>query len=147
MGKKESEAKWRLAHSEERKAYRAAWYASNHKKVRASQTVWRIANPEKARAATVAWRAANPERLLAYQVNRRARKLNAFVEAVNRQAVFERDEGLCGICQEAVDPQNWHLDHIIPLSKGGEHSYANVQVTHPRCNQRKGAAIDRYQRL
>jgi 5-methylcytosine-specific restriction endonuclease McrA len=37
--------------------------------------------------------------------------------------------------------QAWDLDHVIPLSKGGEHSYDNVQVTHPSCNRKKGAKV------
>lgn len=64
---------------------------------------------------------------------RRARKLDQFVEEVDPLVVFERDSGVCGICQEKIDG-DFHVDHIIPLSKGGEHSYANVQAAHPRCN-------------
>lgn len=30
------------------------------------------------------------------------------------------------------------LDHIVPLSKGGEDSYDNTQATHYRCNKKKG---------
>lgn len=35
------------------------------------------------------------------------------------------------------------IEQVIGLPcKGGEHSYANAQVSHPRCNRRKGARID-----
>ena len=73
---------------------------------------------------------------------RRANKLGAFVEHVDRQQVFLNDNGVCQwqYCSEPspfVDPQDWHLDHITPLRKGGEHSYRNVQVTHPTCNLKK----------
>jgi 5-methylcytosine-specific restriction endonuclease McrA len=34
-----------------------------------------------------------------------------------------------------------HLDHIVPLARGGEHSYANTQPAHPTCNRRKGAKV------
>jgi 5-methylcytosine-specific restriction endonuclease McrA len=40
-------------------------------------------------------------------------------------------------CKECVDVDDWHLDHVKPLSKGGEHTYANV--AHPKCNLSKGA--------
>jgi 5-methylcytosine-specific restriction endonuclease McrA len=56
--------------------------------------------------------------------------------------VWERDEGVCGICGTAADLSDWHLDHVVPLSKGGEHSYANTQVSHPVCNLRKHAKVD-----
>lgn len=30
------------------------------------------------------------------------------------------------------------MDHIVPLSRGGEHSLDNVQCAHLSCNCRKG---------
>lgn len=71
----------------------------------------------------------------------RARKRQALVEKVDREVVWERDEGICGLCGLPVERSDWHLDHVVPLARGGEHSYANVQVAHPICNQRKGAAL------
>ena len=34
--------------------------------------------------------------------------------------------------------QPWHVDHVYPLSRGGEHSYRNTQPAHPECNIAKG---------
>jgi 5-methylcytosine-specific restriction endonuclease McrA len=31
----------------------------------------------------------------------------------------------------------FHVDHIMPLAKGGLHCYTNVQVAHPKCNLSK----------
>lgn len=70
--------------------------------------------------------------------NRRARKKNAFVEYVDPTVVWERDGGLCHICQMPADLADWHLEHVVPLVRGGEHSYANCKVSHPSCNLRKG---------
>jgi len=39
--------------------------------------------------------------------------------------------------KQPANQNNWHLDHIYPVVKGGEHSYKNVAVSHPRCNQKK----------
>jgi 5-methylcytosine-specific restriction endonuclease McrA len=47
--------------------------------------------------------------------------------------------GMCGICKQFIEGK-FHVDHVIPLSKGGMHGYVNVQPAHPVCNQRKGAA-------
>lgn len=72
---------------------------------------------------------------------RRARKLGAFVEPIDKALLWELEAGICGICQLPCDASNWHMDHIIPLSKGGLHAYHNVQVAHPFCNQSKGASL------
>lgn len=72
----------------------------------------------------------------------RMRRLAAWVEDVDRRTVYERDNGVCGLCGRAdVDPCDFHVDHIIPISRGGEHSYANVQLAHPACNLRKHARL------
>lgn len=60
------------------------------------------------------------------------------IEHIDRDVVFVRDRGICYLCGKSVDPSDWHLDHVIPLSKGGDHLYENVKVTHPLCNLKKG---------
>jgi 5-methylcytosine-specific restriction endonuclease McrA len=57
-----------------------------------------------------------------------------------------RDQDTCRICGEPVDfsrrapdPRAATIDHVIVLSKGGAHSYANTQLAHLQCNMAKGA--------
>jgi 5-methylcytosine-specific restriction endonuclease McrA len=71
------------------------------------------------------------------EANRRARKRQYWVENVDRDVLFERDGGICGICKRPVDSAEFDIDHVIPISRGGEHSYSNTQVAHPLCNGRK----------
>ena len=52
--------------------------------------------------------------------------------------LLERDDGECGICGEDVDPFSFSIDHVLALADGGDHSYANTQAAHLRCNQLKG---------
>lgn len=66
----------------------------------------------------------------------RVRK-DQFVERVEPLVLLERDDGICGICDRDLDPFEFQVDHVIPLAKGGEHSYANTQPVHALCNQRK----------
>jgi 5-methylcytosine-specific restriction endonuclease McrA len=72
---------------------------------------------------------------------RRARILGVTAERVDRLAVFERDGWVCRLCQKPVLRCEASLDHIVPISRGGEHSYANVQLAHLECNRRKGAQV------
>lgn len=91
------------------------------------------------------WRAANQDKVRDARERRRAAKLNQFVEDVQRAVVFERDDYVCMICREPLDmnatwpaPLSPTLDHIVPLSRGGDHSYVNAQSAHARCNTAKG---------
>lgn len=117
------------------------WKKANPESVNASNRQYNRENADAANAWRKKWLDAHPEKRSEYAQVRHARKLSQFVEYVSRNAVFERDGGICGICHEAADPANWHLDHVMPLARGGEHSYANVQVAHPFCNISKGAKI------
>jgi hypothetical protein len=76
---------------------------------------------------------------------RRARKRAAFVEQVVRPKVYARDGWRCQLCGQPVQrdkvvphPDAPTLDHIVPLAAGGDHSYANTQLAHFRCNYLKG---------
>lgn len=75
----------------------------------------------------------------------RARNRAAFVEHVDPLVVLERDDNICGICGGDVDPDDFHIDHIVPLARGGLHNYENTQAAHPSCNWAKSARVD-YQR-
>lgn len=79
---------------------------------------------------------------------RRARLLAATVEAFDPYEVFDRDGWICQICGGEIDPAARRpdqlcvsLDHIIPLSRGGEHSRANTQAAHLICNVKKGVSV------
>lgn len=136
-------------------------YARDRERIRARENKRRALSPEcreKARMAAAEWRANNPEKaqvsarryrkmhgretFLKCQVVRQQRKRAATVDVVRRSVVFERDKGMCGICVTPVDPASpWEVDHVIPISKGGAHSYANVQLSHRSCNRSKAARM------
>ncbi len=56
------------------------------------------------------------------------------IPPVNRREVLRRDNHACQYCGS-----NKHLtlDHVIPLSRGGQHSWDNVVAACVKCNQRK----------
>lgn len=127
------------------------WYASEENRKRRAE--WcrqqRALNPAFVQAVyerKVAWRKQNPEKAAAAarrdSTRRRAITREAFVEDVDPFVVFERDNGICGICCKPATRDKFDVDHVIPLARGGKHSYANVQTAHPICNRRKGVKID-----
>jgi 5-methylcytosine-specific restriction endonuclease McrA len=68
-------------------------------------------------------------------------------ERVDPIKVFDRDGWRCSICRKKTikskrgtnHPRAPELDHIVPLSKGGSHDWANVQCACRECNGLKGA--------
>ena len=53
---------------------------------------------------------------------------------VSRRAVFGRDGHRCQYCGGAAES----LDHVVPRSRGGEHTWENVVACCRRCNMHKG---------
>jgi 5-methylcytosine-specific restriction endonuclease McrA len=52
---------------------------------------------------------------------------------LTRRAVFARDEWACQYCGATAE----NLDHVIPRSRGGTHTWDNVVAACRRCNSRK----------
>lgn len=82
--------------------------------------------------------AKNPDRFKDYNAKRRARKKEVTVEPVSRYLVWLKAFRKCHICNKVVGFYAMHLDHVVPLCKGGEHSYANCRPAHAPCNLKKG---------
>lgn len=124
-----------------RKSYSRDYYTLNRESIRAYGAWYRATYPDKWRAKNAAWIAANPDKRRDYRARRRALETAAYVEDVDRSHVWRRDHGVCYLCGLPANESDWHLDHIIPLCGGGTHSYDNVAVTHPSCNQSKGGKL------
>ena len=119
-------------------ANRKRWRDANLERLKPIEAASRLRNAVGQKALYKKWASANQDKRRAHEMARRARKHAAFVEKVNPVVVFDRDRGMCGICREPVDRnEKWHIDHVVPLSKGGQHSYANVQLSHATCNCKK----------
>lgn len=123
------------------RSLRRRWAREHPDKIRAAGAAYAARHPATLRAYARQWRVANPEANRLKALRYRARRVDAFVEDVDRLVVLELDDGVCGVCGRDVDPFDYHVDHIVPLALGGQHSYANSQVAHPRCNLRKWAKM------
>jgi 5-methylcytosine-specific restriction endonuclease McrA len=53
--------------------------------------------------------------------------------AVSRRAVMARDGGMCQYCGSRADS----IDHVVPRSRGGTHTWENVVAACRPCNVRK----------
>ena len=58
-----------------------------------------------------------------------------------RQAVFERDNYTCQYCGRSYDEADLEIEHIIPISKGGNNDIRNIATACRACNRAKGTRI------
>lgn len=71
---------------------------------------------------------------------RRARRRSSDDGTVTLSAVkalLKPQENRCNYCMISFDIATKHLDHIVPLAKGGPHSISNVQFLCSTCNLTK----------
>lgn len=109
---------------------------------------WDKANAEAVKKKQADWYKNNPDKAHANRTKRRLLKSEAYVEHVEISVLRERDGDNCIVCKELIDfslsnrdPMMVSLEHVIPLSKGGEHSYNNTALSHLRCNLSKGVKL------
>jgi len=126
-------------------ALREKWKTANRAKHDAYHKQYRQDEWKRFAEANKRYRQRNPDKVLRDirlgNYRRRARMAGVEFEYFLREEIFLRDNGICWICGLKVDESHWHLDHKIPVVKGGPHTRSNVAVSHPTCNNRKHAKI------
>lgn len=135
---------WNLANPEKRVSYSRKYRKSNPEKAKESYQSWNAANPEKRAEIYKAYRTANPEKFAQKYRNRRAKKKSSGGSHTTSdvRAIFESQRGLCANCPNKLiksGKNRYHVDHIVPLAKGGSNDKYNLQCLCPGCNLRKSA--------
>lgn len=76
---------------------------------------------------------------------KRERKIFTSIE---RYEVIKAYGPTCYLCLEEIDLKKpWHIDHLIPFSKGGSDIIENLRPTHKKCNELKGSKVINLSRL
>lgn len=135
--------------------YAAEWRARNIEKVAAALKRYRENNGpllrkrsrsayekdvDKNRLRTKRWREKNPEGVRAHAMTRLVRKrgVSGAYTAGDVQALMAFQNGKCINCRCGIR-KLFHVDHVMPLSKGGENNRLNIQLLCVKCNLRKHA--------
>jgi len=109
------------------KAAKAKRYDQTREARQAKIKEWQTKNPEKHR-----------ESVRAATLNRVARKAKApgkyTVKDIRR--LYDEQNGKCPACDVSL-LDGYHVDHVVPLSKGGDNWPTNLQLLCPPCNLRK----------
>lgn len=90
--------------------------------------------------------------------DKRIKKIKKIVvhNNITLERLFERDNGICHLCGEICDWSDYKrnenntfiaggsypsIDHVMPISKGGLHSWDNVKLAHFYCNTLKSNKV------
>lgn len=71
--------------------------------------------------------------------NARIRGKSGFVSAKVIAELRSAQHGLCFYCKDKLN--RFHVDHFIPIAKGGEHHKENLVIACQPCNSRKSAIM------
>jgi hypothetical protein len=161
---REQQRVWRAAHLEEVRerdrryrlkrreeiAQKDAWYRAAHREEARNRTAaWRKANPEKTRENMRAWKESNPERVRAdHSKDKAVRRGAALCDHAGcltvgaTQLAWMVNEHACYLCGTPVwQGVNLHMDHLLPVARGGIHCADNLRPACGPCNMRKGTKV------
>ena len=131
-------------------AQNKAWRGAHPNYSREHSRKWRSENPEKQRAIVEAYR--NRCNQLQNKRKRQLRETNpSLVRIMDKvykyrrrtlgtiakddiEFVITRDNWRCGICNRRVRKTKFSIDHILPISQGGDNARSNLRLAHIRCN-------------
>lgn len=58
------------------------------------------------------------------------------------RGLWDAQSGRCALTGQALDVATAHLDHIVPMARGGEHGIDNLRWLHPDVNLAKRDLMD-----
>lgn len=154
-------AEQRLQNKETASAYAKAYYAANSEKLKTKSAErlaanrekinalerdrykpeqhWRKKNPDRNKEVVSAYLKENAHKRIVYEANRRARKASGGdLSPDSKERLMKLQRGRCACCGDHLK-QDCHLDHVHPLSKGGQNTFSNVQLLCKPCNLAKNA--------
>lgn len=141
--------KQREKYSGKPRARAAKFRAENPELFKQRQRDYYWSNPEVGRKRALQWAKDNPEKAarLNSRNNRRRKAVMrgaSLTERFDAADIYERDAWICGLCGRPIDQtlkypdrMSASLDHVVPISKGGQHTRANAQAAHYTCNSSK----------
>lgn len=138
--RQEQARQWKRQNPDRVKAGTKAWLLANAAKVALTQKIYRAAHGESIAARVATYRAVNKRRYATLERVRRARKKQAegthTLDDVKR--ILKAQRNRCAYCRKPLG-KDYHVDHIVALSRGGSNWPSNLQCTCPSCNTSKNA--------
>lgn len=98
---------------------------------------WKARNLERVRATHKRWAAKKTPTFLHHKHKYRAAKRAVHFEHCGGKIALLRLERFCRWCCTKLSDKNRHIDHVIPLTRGGLHVPDNLVASCVQCNVRR----------
>lgn len=125
---------------EKKRAQRAAFRERNRERLRAKEAARYHANRDARMEQHRRWLAANREAVKSYKAMRRQRAFDG-LDATDREMSSAYRQAIacdpCTYCGETREQM--HIDHVLPLAKGGTEHWWNLASACAPCNWSKNA--------
>lgn len=117
------------------------YYQRNKERILEQDREYRRARRKQRALASRLWRKNNPEHARELHRNKKARRRGAegFHTAKDVRLLIKRQKNRCAECKTCLS-KGYHVDHVMPIIKGGTNWPSNLQILCPPCNLQKHAA-------
>lgn len=125
-------------HKDKISEYHKERYKNNREKIKQQNSQYRVNNKQKRNVTIRKWKARNKDKIRVYEAIRRTRKSENGGEFnfENILEIYEQQNGLCYYCKNQLN-NVFHIDHKIPVSRGGTSWPDNLCCTCSNCNLTK----------
>lgn len=125
-------------HKEQKRERGRVWRAKNYDTIRERRQKWSKEHASEVRERSRRWAANNPDARNAQHHLRRARMLEAggSFTASDIESIRKAQGNRCYLCGKSLK-RSYHIDHFIPLAKGGTNDPGNLRLACPHCNLTK----------
>ena len=151
----QSKLEWSKNNKDKRRESLAKHYDANYKKIIERAKIWKLENPLKVKKSGAKryiknkdrmlsmnkeWNRINSVKMRSYCAARRARLKSCNERFTNLDVdhIYTAQKGRCAYCKAKVG-NRYHVDHIVPMAKGGRNRKDNLQICCPTCNLKKSA--------
>lgn len=111
------------------------YHAENADRINAEHRERIRRNPEPHNRAVKRWKSNNRHSAIQTEHRRRARKFLTQSQDCTARIILLRESCFCHWCCDPLTKID--IDHVTPLSRGGEHIPDNLVASCPRCNRAK----------
>lgn len=131
---KEMNKKYFAENPEKKVHYSKKYRLANKDKLSANNKKYHLNNKERRYISGKQWRKNNPDRCRNYRISRRAQKLANGIYKVSIKEIQKLYQSPCIYCGSS---NLIEIDHVIPISRGGQHSIGNLVPACKKCNRNK----------